>query len=124
MPPKISSAEWEVMSVLWERSPLTAAEVFAGLPADHGWKPKTVNTFLTRLAEKGALKVVKRDGVNSYATRVRREDCIASESEDFLQRVFRGAAGPLLVHFCQQENLTEDEIAELQKLLRQKKGRS
>ncbi|WP_438480940.1 BlaI/MecI/CopY family transcriptional regulator [Oleiharenicola lentus] len=122
MPPKISSAEWEVMSVLWEQSPLAATEVFAGLPGDHGWKPKTVNTFLARLADKGALKVVKRDGVNVFAPRVRREDCIASESDDFLQRVFRGAAGPLLLHFCQQEKLSEAEIAELQKLLRQKKG--
>ncbi len=124
MPPKISSAEWEVMNVLWERSPLTAAEVFAGLPPDHGWKPKTVNTFLARLADKEALKVAKKDGVNLYSARVRREDCVASESDSFLQRVYRGAAGPLLVHFCQQEDLSDDEIAELQKLLRQKKGRS
>lgn len=121
--PKISSAEWEVMNVIWEQSPLTAAEVFAGLPEDHGWKPKTVNTFLARLVDKGALKVVKKDNVNVYAPRVRREDCVASESESFLQRVYRGAAGPLLLHFCQQEQLSEAEIAELQKLLRQKKGR-
>lgn len=112
------------MNVVWERSPLTAAEVFAGLPADHGWKQKTVNTFLTRLADKGALRVTKRDGVNVYAAKVRREDCVASESDHFLNRVFRGAAGPLLLHFCQQEQLTEAEIAELQKLLRQKKGGS
>ena len=124
MPPKISSAEWEVMNVIWDRSPLTAAEVFAGLPADHGWKPKTVNTFLARLADKGALKVVKKEGVNIYAARVRREDCVASESESFLQRVYQGAAGPLLLHFCQQEKLSDEEIAELQKLLREKKGRS
>jgi BlaI family penicillinase repressor len=123
MPPKISSAEWEVMNVIWDRSPLTAAEVFAGLPADHGWKPKTVNTFLARLADKGALKVVKKEGVNVYAVRVRREDCVASESESFLQRVYQGAAGPLLLHFCQQEKLSAEEIAELQKLLREKKGR-
>lgn len=124
MIPRISSAEWEVMNVVWERSPLTAAEVFAGLPADHDWKQKTVNTFLARLAEKGALKVTKKDGVNLYAPRVRREECVASESESFLQRVYRGAAGPLLLHFCQQESLSEEEIDELQKLLRQKKGRS
>jgi len=124
MIPKISSAEWEVMNVVWDRSPLTAAEVFGALPAEHGWKQKTVNTFLARLTEKGVLKVTKADGVNVYAARLQREDCIASESENFLHRVFQGAAGPLLLHFCEQQDLSEKEIAELQKLLRKKKGRS
>ena len=54
MPPKISSAEWEVMSVVWDKAPVTATEVFEALPPGHGWKQKTVNTFLTRLVEKGA----------------------------------------------------------------------
>ncbi len=124
MTPKISSAEWEVMNVVWDRSPLTAAEVFNALPAGHGWKQKTVNTFLARLDEKGVLKVTKRDGINVYGPRLRREDCVAAESESFLQRVFQGAAGPLLLHFCEQEELSEEEIAELQRLLRKKKGRS
>ena len=87
-------------------------------------RPVTVNTFLTRLVDKGVLRVAKVDNVNRYAVRLRREQCVASESENFLQRVFQGAAGPLLLHFCQQEELSEAEIAELQALLRKKKGRS
>lgn len=124
MPPKISSAEWEVMNVVWERSSLTAAEVFDALPQGHGWKQKTVNTFLTRLAEKGVVRVTKRDHVNVYAARLKREDCVASEADSFLQRVFRGAAGPMLVHFCEQEDLSPDEIKALEEILKKKKGRS
>lgn len=124
MPPKISSAEWEVMNVIWNCSPLTAAEVFDSLPADHGWKQKTVNTFLARLDEKGVLKVTKRDGVNIYTPRLRREECVAAESESFLRRVFQGATGSLLLHFCEQQELSDEEINELQRLLRKKKGRS
>ena len=65
----------------------------------------------------------KRDGVNVYAPRLRRGDCVAAESESFLQRVFQGAAGPLLLHFCEQQDLSAEEIEELQRLLRKKKGR-
>ena len=50
---RISTAEWEVMNVVWAKQPLTAAQVFAALPPGHGWKQKTVNTFLARLAGKG-----------------------------------------------------------------------
>jgi len=124
MKPKISSAEWEVMNVVWNCGPATATAVFAALPAGHGWAQKTVNTFLTRLVEKGVLKATKDGNVNVYAPLLRREQCVAQASRHFLQRVFQGAAGPLLVHFCEQADLSKAEIQELQDLLRKKKGRS
>lgn len=123
MRPKISSAEWEVMNVVWSRGPVTALEVFEALPAANAWKQKTVNTFLARLAEKGVLKVTKDGHVNVYSPLLRREQCVAKESEHFVKRVFRGAAGPLLVHLCEQAELSNEEIRELQDLLRKKKGR-
>ncbi len=124
MSPKISESEWEVMSVLWNSTePQTAAAVFAALPAGHGWHQKTVNTFLARLVAKRVAKSSKEGNVNFYAARMRREDCVAREGRGFLERVFRGAAGPMLVHFCEQADLTEAEISELEKLLEKKKAK-
>jgi len=123
MPPKISSSEWEVMNVLWTLSPRTAAEVFTALPAGHNWHPKTVNTFLARLAAKGAVRVTKDGNVNVYVARLRREDCVAREGRGFLERVFRGATGPMLLHFFEQAELTAEEIHELEKLLKKKKAK-
>lgn len=124
MPPKISASEWEVMNALWAATePQTAAAVFAALPAGHGWHQKTVNTFLTRLAAKRVVRLAKDGNVNLYAARLRREECIAREGRGFLERVFRGAAGPMLLHFCEQADLTEAEIRELEKLLQKKKAK-
>lgn len=123
MAPKISDSEWEVMDALWAKSPLTSAEVFAALPGGHGWHQKTVNTFLTRLVAKGVVRVTKEGNVNLYAARLRREECVAREGRGFLERVFRGAAGPMLLHFAERADLTPDEIAELEKLLKKKKAK-
>ena len=123
MPPKISESEWEVMNALWAKSPLTAGEVFAALPAGHGWHQKTVNTFLTRLAAKGVARITKEGNVNLYAARLKREECVAREGRGFMERVFRGAAGPMLLHFCERADLTDDEITELEKLLKKKKAK-
>ena len=123
MHPKISSSEWEVMDALWVRSPRTAAEVFTALSAGHGWHQKTVNTFLARLAAKGAVRVTKDGNVNVYAARLRREECVAREGRGFLARVFRGATGPMLLHFFAQADLTDEEISELEKLLKKKKAK-
>lgn len=121
MPIKISPAEWEVLNVLWDRAPATAAEVFAALPQGKEWHAKTVNTFLTRLVEKGVL-AVRRDGrSNVYLPLKTREECIQAEGETFLNRVFRGAFGPMLLHFVEKAELSADEIQELERLLREKK---
>ena len=125
MNPKISPAEWQVLDVVWNRAPVAAADVHEALSNNTDWHPKTVNTFLTRLVAKGVLHV-KRDGkANVYTAAVTREQCVRQESESFLQRVFRGATGPLLAHFCERADLTDEEIAQLQQLLKQrtKKGR-
>ena len=124
MPVKISAAEWEVLNIVWDRAPVTAPEVFQSLANERDWHQKTVNTFLTRLVEKGILRA-RRDGkTNIYAPRVTRAECVREESATFLQRVFRGALTPMMLHFVENAELSEAEIAELQKALKQrsKKG--
>ena len=119
-PGKISPAEWEVLNVLWDKAPAAAAEVYAALAADKEWHPKTVNTFLTRLVEKGVVRVRRAGKSNVYAPAKTREQCLRAESDSFLQRVFRGATGPMLLHFVERADLSAEEIRQLQQLLKQK----
>lgn len=123
MAPKISSAEWEIMSVVWERQPITAVAVFAALPPGHDWRPKTVNTFLKRLVDKGVLHAEKKERAFVFTARIPRERCVRSESDSFLKRVFRGATGELVMHFCDGAELSDTEIEELEEMLRAKKAR-
>ena len=121
MTPKISSAEWEVMNVVWEKSPVTAVEVCNALPHAR-WKQKTVNTFLARLGGKGVLKITKQGNVNLYTPRLRREDCVANEGDSFLHRVFGGAPASLMLHFCERAEFTPEEIKQLERILKAKKA--
>jgi BlaI family penicillinase repressor len=83
-----------------------------------------VNTFLARLAEKGVLAVEREGKTNVYTPLLTREQCVRQESENFLQRVFRGALTPMMAHFVEHSQMSDDDIAELQRLLKQraKKG--
>ena len=118
--PNVSESEWAVMEVLWASSPQPASAVAKLLKEDTGWAENTVRTLLSRLVEKGALKVVEADGgPRLYAPAVNRETCVKAESESFLGRIFQGASKPLLVHFARNARLTPDEVRELKKLLDQ-----
>lgn len=115
--PDISESEWIVMETLWKCSPQTASEVAKVLRRSTGWALNTVRTLLTRLVEKGALGAAENaTGVREFAPAVEREACVRAESESFLQRVFQGAAKPLLVHFAMNSKLTAEEVRELKRL--------
>src|SRR5688572_33466798 len=102
-PPQISGAEWEVMKVLWEASPLTGTEVAERM----GSHPKTVKTLLGRLVKKGALRFTEEANRYLYRPVFGREKYVADESKSFLQRVFGGEATPALVHFVETVDLTD-----------------
>jgi BlaI family penicillinase repressor len=122
MTPKISAAEWEVMNVVWANaSAVTSATVHDALGDDRGWKQKTVNTFLARLVAKKVLSVSKVGNTNLYAPLLRREQCVAAEGNSFLNKVFQGAAGSLVLHFCENADLSESEIKHLEQILKSKK---
>jgi BlaI family penicillinase repressor len=118
--PRISEAEWEVLGVLWEKFPLTASEVFDALD-ERGWKLNTVRTFLTRLESKGVIAAVEGDGGKQFTPQFDRETCVSAASQSFLDRVFGGAAGSLLIHFAKSKRLSAAELAELQAILDQKR---
>jgi BlaI family transcriptional regulator, penicillinase repressor len=118
--PGISESEWTVMEALWEKSPQTASAVAKALQESTGWAENTVRTLLTRLVEKGALKIVDPSvQPKCYAPAVKRELCVQAESSSFLERIFQGASKSLLVHFAQNAQLSEEEARELKKLLDQ-----
>ncbi|MSU62855.1 MAG: BlaI/MecI/CopY family transcriptional regulator [Pedosphaera sp.] len=116
--PKISETEWEVMRVLWGKSPLAAGEIIEALVAkDQSWHPKTAKTLLNRLVKKRALGYDKEGRAYFYRPLVREADCAMAESESFLDRVFGGSLRPMLAHLVERKKLSPAEIRELKRLL-------
>ena len=118
--PRISSAEWEVMKVVWKRSSCTAQQVIDDLVATE-WSPATVKTLLNRLLRKGALDFKKNGKSYLYSAVWTEEQGRRQEAESFLDRVFDGAVSPMLAHFVRSRRLTAQELEELERLLKEHK---
>src|SRR5579872_3345547 len=116
--PRISDTEWEIMRIIWLKHPLMANEVIEQLTtADGRWHPKTARTLLARLVQKGALGYEARGRTYVYSPLLSEEDCVATASESFLDRVFGGSLKPMLAHFVERQKLTRKDLEELGKLL-------
>jgi BlaI family penicillinase repressor len=121
--PSISDAEWEVMNVLWQQSPLTGSQVVERLKPSKEWSPRTIKTLLNRLVKKGALGFETERNFYLYRPLLTRNSCVRKESRSFASRVFGGETGAMLVQFVRQANLSAGEIEELKKALTEKEKR-
>ena len=52
---RLPDTELEVMKALWDSGPDTPRAALERALAPHGWAANTINTYLTRLADKGFL---------------------------------------------------------------------
>lgn len=120
-PKTISPAEWEVMKVLWQHGKMAARDVFAALPPDSGWAYKTVKTLLSRLVAKEAIAYDQIG--NSYLYRAVADETALSRHEvrSVFDRIARGALSPVLAHFIEEADLSDEEIEELRRKLDRKK---
>ena len=116
-PPKISESEWEIMRVLWKKSPLTASQV----QEKTGMHLQTAKTFLSRLVKKGALSFEKSGRSFQYSPEFTEAECQKHASRSFLSRVFGGSLHPMISHLVEENALSEEDIEELRKVL--KKGK-
>ena len=121
MAERISEAEHAIMEVLWEEHPLTATEVAERAGPARGWSVHTVKTLLSRLLAKGAI-THEADGRRFlYAPAIERDSYVGRESEKLLDRLFGGRVTPLIAQLAERRQLSADDIAELEALLKELK---
>jgi predicted transcriptional regulator len=118
---RISEAEHAVMEALWRKSPLTAAEVCEHLCDSRGWSMPTVKTLLSRLVVKNAVATEPDGRRFLYRPLIERSDYLGGESRRLVDRLFGGRAAPLFAQLAEAEALTEEDIAEIERLLQELK---
>lgn len=115
--PQISEAEYEVMKIVWKYAPINTNEITEKLLESSSWSPKTIQTLIKRLVNKGVLAYEKDSRVFVYTPLVQQSDYIDQESKSFLDRFFEGNITTMLSSFIENDRLSEAEINRLRSLL-------
>ena len=117
---RLPDTELEVMKALWASGPdTTRAQLEQSLEAFH-WAPNTINTYLTRLVEKGFVSVRREGKTNLYTPLVGREEYLAFDSRAVLDRLY--GTPRTFVAALARDGLDRGELEELQALLEELKG--
>lgn len=115
---KVTNSEWYVMSCLWTESPLPLMQLVPLLKESVGWSKSTSATMVRRMTEKKLIGYHEQGKTKYFYPKVKKEDVVVQETRDFLQRIYDGSVGMMMSALVRQNDLSLDDIHELQKILR------
>jgi BlaI family penicillinase repressor len=123
-PARLTEAEWAILDVVWEQQPCAAGTVQEALQSTHGWAYSTVKTTMDRMVAKGILATRSIRNLQLFSACVSRSEARRGELQGLLRRAFDGALGPMLQFLVDEERLSDEEVAELRKLIRKSSPKS
>lgn len=115
--PALSSAETEILRLLWELEPTTVQGIHDALPKDRSIGYATVQTLLRRLEKKGYCTHVVQGKAHLFSSAVKREQVVKRTVGDFVERLFGGDPLPLILHLADHSKLKGSDLEELKKLV-------
>ena len=119
--PKLSRLELRIMETLWTRGACSVRELQEAFPEKDRLAFTTIQTMVTRLEIKGALRLVKRIGkANIFEAAITRKRT-QSKLIDELLSLFGGK--PVMAHMVKSGHLTLEDVKEAEQELRRLAGK-
>ena len=114
----LTDLELEIMKIVWERESVTVRDVYEALLERRKVAYTTVMTMMKILERKKYLKKSQADRAYVYRPAQPQGKVVGDMVRDFVNRVFNGAAEPLLVHLVEEHNLSREDLEEIARLRR------
>jgi BlaI family penicillinase repressor len=115
--PTLTPQELAIMKVIWQLDKATVRDVYETLRKKRPIAYTTVMTMMKILEEKGYLKKTQVERAHLYRPTRPRQQVVSAMVRDFVDRVFDGAAGGLLLHLAKDSRLTKAERARIRQLI-------
>ena len=112
----MSATEFYILKYLWSReTPATFSEIMTHFNEEEKkeWKKQTVNTFLTRLAQKGFLNIDKSGKRAIYIPSVSKKKYYEDYAQQIIEDSYEGSLKNFICAFTENHKLTSNEKEDL-----------
>lgn len=117
----LTDQELEIMKVVWEVGEPTVRDVYEKLRERRAVAYTTVMTMMNILEQKGQLVKTQVERAYKYKPTHPKQQVERGMVRDFVNRVFDGAAEPLLLHLVDDKKLSQADVDEIARILRRAK---
>ncbi len=115
--PPLTENQVEIMKIIWEQPDITVLEVVEALAAERDLARNTVQTMMTRLADKGWLAYRKVGNTYRYSATQSRDETAKSMLNRLADLVFDGSAESLVSSLVDGEKLPPDEVRRIKAII-------
>jgi predicted transcriptional regulator len=113
----LTAQELEVMKIVWRRESATVRDVYEDLLERRKIAYTTVMSALKTLEQKGYLRTRQQERAYVYEPTQPKSQVIRGMVREFVDRVFGGAARPLVVHLLADDQLSDADLRAIQREL-------
>lgn len=110
---KLGVVESKFADLIWQEEPLHSRDLVKLCEQKLNWKKPTTYTVLRKLCERG---IFRNEG-GMVSSVISREEFYARQSEKFVEETFEGSLPAFLAAFTTRKALTQEEIAEIRRLI-------
>jgi BlaI family penicillinase repressor len=117
---RLGDLQLRIMKVLWDFGPATVAKVQRELGGDR-LAYTTVATMLRKMEDRGLVRHRASGRRFIYQPAVSAEDVTRSMAHDLVDRVFEGRLADAVSHLLETGDVSRQELAQLERLIRERK---
>ena len=109
--------------IIWDlNKPVTRSEIEEHMEKDKNLSPTTILSFLSRLQEKGFLKISKSKKNNIYTALIDKESYMQAESRNILKNLYQNSVKNFLAALYDGNSLSKEELKELEDYISEKRS--
>lgn len=120
--------EWLLMEAIWDgEEGITSSEILKKVQESDDMSDQTERVLLHHILRKGLVgyTVDEHDSrVFHYYPKKTREECLKQKQNVFVETYYRGSQSGAAASFLQTAELSDKDIKELEKILRQRKKKN
>ena len=110
---RLGAIESRFADIVWEKAPLTTAELIRICEAEFSWKRTTTYTVLKRLSERG---IFKNDN-GTVTVLISKDEFYSMQSEKVVNESFGGSLPAFIAAFASRQNLSQNDIDEIRSII-------
>ncbi|HHO56249.1 MAG TPA: BlaI/MecI/CopY family transcriptional regulator [Trueperaceae bacterium] len=116
----LSELQISILDILWEHGELSVNEVQELLKEKRDLAATTVATILKRLEKRNIVSYKKIGRRFIYSANIAKNEVTKSSVSSVVKNLFKGNKAALVSHLLQDEELSLDELEQIQKLIQDK----
>jgi len=117
---EISSAEWQIMRIVWTLNHVTSSEIINLMQKKQSWSDSTIKTLITRLTKKEFLSREKDKGRYIYSSTVEEQATMIEYAEGLFSNFCAHKTGSVLTDLIDSMEISQADVKKLQSALETK----